>query len=399
MSKIAIIHSIYKPDTRGGAEVVVESIARGLKEKNEDVFVIAVGRENKKEDIDGVKVYRIKPFNLFNFLDINQKSIGLRFFWHIWDMFNDVQAWRVYKVLRDEKPDVVMTHNLKGLGYYIPWLLKIMKIDHIHTVHDAQLLHPSGLTDSEANLSFLARFYAWSSRRLFGSPRVVIFPSKYSQEIYNKWGFFKESERVVLGNPVNIGGVKTGKTKNSKLNLLFLGQVEEYKGIMELIQAIKRLKKENDKLDIVLHVVGSGGAFNSAKEAAGSLLDETVMFYGRLDSQGLESDIWPKIDILVNPTKVPESFGMVVLEAFSHGVPVIASRMGALPELVSDDCGFLVKSGNVDELKDKIKFILDNQNILASMSKNCSEKVKEYDIEVYLTRLAEYANLGFKAHS
>jgi len=134
--KLAIIHSIYKPYSRGGAEVVVENIANGFKKNGNDVLVIALGYKNEIKDVDGVKVYYIKPFNLFNFLDINSKPAWFRLPWHIIDMINDVQTWRIYKILKQENPDLVLTHNLKGLGYYIPWLLKIMKLRHIHTIHD-----------------------------------------------------------------------------------------------------------------------------------------------------------------------------------------------------------------------------------------------------------------------
>ena len=130
--KVAVIHSIYKPYYRGGAETVVENIVTGLKSKGEEVFVITLGYENKVEEIDGVKVYRIKPFNLFNYLDINSKPVWLRLPWHIIDMFNDVTAWKIYKILESEKPDLALTHNLKGLSYYIPRLLKTLKIKNIY---------------------------------------------------------------------------------------------------------------------------------------------------------------------------------------------------------------------------------------------------------------------------
>ncbi|MFA5021439.1 MAG: glycosyltransferase, partial [Patescibacteria group bacterium] len=184
--KIVIIHSIYKPDTRGGAEVVVENIVEGLKTAGHEVFVVAVGRDNKTELIDGLKVFRVKPFNLFNFLDINDQPVWKRLLWHPIDMFNDLQTWRVFKIISVEKPELVLTHSLKGLGYGIPQLIKILGLKHIHTVHDMQLIHPSGLLAEEQGIFKLSGLYSWLCRRLFGSPSAVVFPSEYMKEIYSR---------------------------------------------------------------------------------------------------------------------------------------------------------------------------------------------------------------------
>ena len=100
--KIVVINSVYQPDTRGGAEVVVESIVSGLKGRGHDVVVVCVGRQNKVDvisnlicelqdshghsfrsllrDDNSVKVYHIKPFNLFNFLIINHFIFSLKLF-------------------------------------------------------------------------------------------------------------------------------------------------------------------------------------------------------------------------------------------------------------------------------------------------------------------------------
>jgi len=224
--KIVVINSVYQPDTRGGAEVVVESIVSGLKGRGHDVVVVCVGRQNKVDvisnlicelqdshghsfrsllrDDNSVKVYHIKPFNLFNFLDIDRKPAWLRLPWHIIDMFSDIQIWRVYKVIGHEKPDLVLTHNLKGLGYYIPWMLRLMKIRNIHTVHDMQLLHPSGLIGEDLKLGIFAKLYSLACRKLFDSPDTVVFPSEYIKGVYDQFGFFKNSERVVIPNPIVI---------------------------------------------------------------------------------------------------------------------------------------------------------------------------------------------------
>lgn len=411
--KIAVIHSIYKPYQRGGAETAVETIVQALKNSGQEVFVITLGYENKVEVIDGVRVYRLKPFNLFNFLDINSKPAWLRLPWHIFDMFSDVQAWRVYQVLKKAKPDLILTHNLKGLGYYLPWLIRIMKIKHIHTVHDMQLIHPTGLLKPEEKINFLVRIYSWLNRRLFSSVKLVIFPSHYIKSVYEQHGFFKTAEKIVLGNPVtlrhentkaqnhentktqNHENTKAQKQLTDKMNLLFLGQIEVYKGILDLIEAVLEVEGE-----FVLNIVGEGKALLEAQNRAkghnadrhlGAQNSPKIKFWGRLSQNELEENIWPQTDLLVNPSQAAESFGMVVVEAYSHGVPVLVSNLGALPELVQEGkTGWVVADNN---WREKIEWCVWHQLELANLRAHCLAASDRYSPENYLNKLWEFAKI------
>lgn len=395
--KIAIIHSIYQPETRGGAEVVVSNLVSGLKQRGEDVCVICVGRKNEVSTIDGIKVYRIRPFNVFNFLDINVKPVWLRFFWHILDMFNDVQTWRVYKAIKKESPDLVLTHNLKGLGYYIPWLIKILKIKHIHTVHDMQLLHPSGLlNDKPGNVSSLpVIIYRWFCRWLFSSPPVVVFPSQYIKNVYERFGFFKNSKKIVLNNPIKLKDdnsqfSRRTKIPNSRFQILFLGQLEVYKGIFDLLEALKGVNGP-----WALNVVGDGKALLEAKILAqkafpdvvgGAISGPRVRFWGRLSPRELEEKIWPQIDVLVNPSQAAESFGMVVIEAQARGIPALVSNRGALPELVREgETGWVFHSQQ--ELFQKLQWLVNNQDNVSGLRQACLNRARQYDVLTYISGL------------
>lgn len=387
--KIAIIHSIYKPHVRGGAEVVVETIAKTFQKRSNDVFVISVGRKNKTEEIDGVTVYRIKPFNVFNFLDINKKSIPLRFIWHIFDTVNDVQTFRIFKVLMREKPDLVLTHNLKGLGYYTPWLLKVLKIKHVHTIHDMQLIHPSGLLGTDLKIGMLTALYMRLSRWLFRHVKTVVFPSEYIKSVYEGYGFFKQAHKVVLGNPVIMHGLVKHDSEDCKVpQLLFLGQVEEYKGIFDLLEAVKDIN-----INFNLHIVGDGLDLERAKKIVSG--DKRIKFYGQLTQKEIAHDIWPRVNLLINPTKTPESFGMVVMEACSYGIPSISANIGAISELVIEGkTGWLFESGNVSDLKDTIKTITSRLCTFGAIGMLCQEKVKEFDVGNYLNKLIESAKIN-----
>lgn len=365
---------------------MVSNVVSGLKSRGHEVLVITVGYENKMEVINGIKVYRIKPFNLFNFLDINNQPAWKRLFWHLLDMFNDVQTWRIYKVLLAEKPELVLTHNLKGLGYQVPPLLKLLKIRHIHTVHDMQLIHPSGLItdDPKFKLNLFVRLYTRFCRELFNNPDVVVFPSDYIRLVYRRYKLFTKAKMAILGNPLLIKPRKVKTTAKSRIfTLVFIGQLELYKGIIDLIKAANRLTG-----DWQLLVAGDGKAEKEARRVA--IDSPRIKFLGRLSQDELEQKIWSEADVLVNPSRTAESFGMVVIESYAHGVPVIASKIGALPELVKDGLtGWLVKPGNPDDLKRQLEFIIDNRDHLTPLTDKCLAEAEKYTIDSYLNRLLE----------
>ena len=389
--KIAFLHSIYKPYARGGAEVVAQNIVEGLKKRGEDVFVISLGRQNKIEEIDGVKVYRLKSFNLFNFLDINRQPVWLRLPWHLIDMFNFIQTKKIKNILLEEKPDLVFMQGLKGLSYWLPRTLKKMKIKHLYRVFDMQLIHPTGLLFDNENrfTAALARVYKMFCRWLFDSPELVVFPSHYVKSVYESNNFFKKSRKEVWPNPVVFSQSFTAGDRSKQspdtFNILFLGQVEEYKGIFKLIEAIGGLEG-----DWALNVVGDGQALPEAKNRA--LECHKIKFWGRLSQVELEENIWPITDLLVNPSQVPETFGLVVAEANAHCVPTLVAGRGALPELVQEgETGWVEVNGN---WRGKIKWCLDNRSALSVMRQSCMRQAQKYDLENYLNKLLEFGKMG-----
>jgi glycosyltransferase involved in cell wall biosynthesis len=381
--KIAILHSIYKPETRGGAEVVVENIVTGLKQRGHEVLVIAVGRSDEVLEINGVKVYKVKHFNLFNFFDLSQQPVWKRLLWHLIDMFNDVQTWKIYKILEAEKPELALTHSLKGLGYEVPWLLKILKIRYIHTIHDMQLLHPSGLLEDQVSLAWPVKAYLSCCRWLFGNPSVVVFPSEYIRSIYGRFRFFKKSECRILGNPLPQNTkIKMAKANlESTLTFAFVGQTEEYKGIIDLIKAVDSLGG-----DWQLLVAGEGGALREAKKLA--LDNKKVKFLGHLDQRELEQKIWSVTDLLINPSRVPESFGMGIIEAQSHGVPALVAQVGALSQVVkTGETGWFFKPKDQFDLRRQIEFILTNREKILLLKGGCLEAANQFLIDAYLNKL------------
>jgi len=96
--KIAIINNIYHPEQRGGAEVVVKGIVDMLAAAKHEVVVITGTAGPDLVENDGqVKVYRLRPGNIYYYTDAKNHNALIRLFWHIYGMFNFSLARRVKK--------------------------------------------------------------------------------------------------------------------------------------------------------------------------------------------------------------------------------------------------------------------------------------------------------------
>ena len=164
----------------------------------------------------------------------------------------------VSRIMDREEPDVMITHNLKGLGLRIPTVIRKNKIPHVHVVHDLQLIYPSGLLFAgKEKLPIYSQPFYWMYQQLcnfrFKSPDAVIFPSHYLKKEYISRGFFKESEVLVMPNPApRFSSVHRSQHKDNILRLLFVGQLEYHKGINFLLDTIK------DMDDVQLIIAGEG---------------------------------------------------------------------------------------------------------------------------------------------
>ena len=207
--KVCIISNLYPPFIRGGAEVIAAMQAEALKKSWQHVFAISTRPAQVKvigaslftssawattvDKVNDIDVYRFNPNNIYHYLDDFKYPAFIRLLWHLFDTFNIFSYFKIKKILLKEKPDVVITHNLMGIGFLIPRLLKKLEIKHVHTVHDVQLVTPSGLILKDKENNFSHRFfkiigYPRLMRHLMASPDIVISPSKFLFDCA-KWVF------------------------------------------------------------------------------------------------------------------------------------------------------------------------------------------------------------------
>ena len=172
--------------------------------------------------------------------------------------------------------------------------------------------------------------------------------------------------------------------------LLYVGRLSPEKNISTLIHALKMVKNRNTTLTLV----GDGEERETLETLVLQLgLKNRVTFLkGRFDVNA----VYQKHDALVLPSR-HEGLGIVILEAFSHNMPVIGSNVEGVAELLSDGRGILFECGNSDDLAKKITELQADKNKQRLLAKRGYDYVsKNHNIENYAAQLFKLYN-GSKA--
>lgn len=415
--KFFIISNLYEPYARGGAEGVVKTVAEGLVSRGHEVVVVtarpflhfsphgsmvqSMEPEKKSKKDSMVKILRFFPPNIYFVRNDWRHSFATRFVWRVIDSFNLPAAVMLWYALEREKPDVVLTHNLVGIGMLTSWIIRLKYFRSIQTLHDVQLIHPSGLlmwgAEERMEKSVARKIYEALMRVWLGSPSVVIAPSQWLLDFHTKRGFFRESKKIVLPNPISSASQFHGTVHGTggDIRLLYAGQLEEHKGVKWLLEIMMslRARRSNSKNheiaalpnsfvprhDVILHVAGAGSLERDVRTAA-VMNSEHIIFHGKLSRDELFKK-FAKVDALVVPSFCYENAPQIIAEALSVGLPVIASRIGGIPEFVREGIdGALFTPGNSEDFFAALKK-------LSAIKSESPPRIM--DIDEYIKKLME----------
>ncbi|MEK7665662.1 MAG: glycosyltransferase [Patescibacteria group bacterium] len=393
--KIGIITNLYPPYARGGAEIIITRLVTELLPLGHDVFVITTKSYDglaslfpELEDDSTERVYRFYPLNLYHSLRDYRFPKIIRLLWHIIDAFSPLSARSVVRILEEEQPDVVITHNLKGIGLPISRAIRHAGFAHVHHVHDVQLSVPSGLIIAgHERIRSFPRFahilHTRLCRLIVGSPDVVIFPSRFLSDFYHQRGFFKNSRMVVLPNPApRMNQLARTHRVVGPLRLLFIGQLVEHKGIRFLMETLKTFDRPFE-----LSIAGDGPIHDWVQETARD--DHRLIYVGYSNLDRLVQ-LFQNADALVIPSLCYENSPNVIYEALQAGVPVVASDIGGVAELIKEgENGFLFTAGNEGALLEAIKKLDDRKEEFFSKAEAIHATVAEHKIDRYLQRLLD----------
>lgn len=165
--------------------------------------------------------------------------------------------------------------------------------------------------------------------------------------------------------------------KDDRINLVFLGRLDEGKGVLKLIEIEKKL--QHDNIDVYWTIVGKGPFKNELHKQWSANIN--VSFKEPNTTEEVYS-ILALQDILVLPTSF-EGTPVSILECLANGVVTITNDLpGGIRDIVTEDIGFKCSINDLDEFVEKIKFLNNDNHKLKELQKNCYELSKnKYDIQ------------------
>jgi len=386
--RICLVNNLYKPFQKGGAERVVELMEQALREAGYDTHIITTRPRGGSPQPAPEVSYLPSLYH-----HLARLPAAIRLIYHIWDMFEPFLPLRISRTIRRQEADVVITHNLKGMGLLLPRLLCRQGVRHIHYLHDIQLLHPSGLVfyGQEKRLdSPLARLYQILNRKLFAHINALIAPSSWVVEMHKKRVIKKDTDAHILPSPLMPDTPEDQRQQRKSadtptVRLLYVGQIEYHKGVHILLQAITALQKRRGSKRLKLRLLGEGSDYAGMKDQYKHNPD--IIFTGKLDFKQAQK-IMQQSDCLVLPSLCYENSPNVIYEAYANSLPVIASRLGGITELVRQHGGILFTPGDSHDLARKLEHCSRNLEHYQEQAKKIRAKLAHRSLSDYSARLS-----------
>ena len=313
------------------------------------------------------------------------------------------------KLIEKQKPDIAHIHNVFPLiSPSVYYCLKRHNIPVVQTVHNYRFLCPNSLFYTRnaicekckagntmhcflnkcyKNNFLLSGLYAltfWIHGKVktFQNKIDIFIALSYFSKDKLTEGCFPKEKIEIEGNFLSQN--KTEPDYDKEDYAIFMGRLSNEKGLITLLNAFRKMNK------IKLKIAGKGGLEKELKMYTIKNNISCVEFLGFISgSERLE--LLQKARFSLIPSQCYDNFPTSALESFSVGTPVIASRIGGLPELIEEGKnGFLFESGDPDDLAEKISYLYENPDKTLEMGKYAHKCIDEkYGHQKHYERLME----------
>ncbi len=360
--KILLVHNYYQQS--GGEDIVFKAEAGLLRAYGHDIRLFTVFNDSLTNAWNKVKAAVKLPYS-------------------------KTARRKLSRELKIFKPDVVHVHNffpLLTVSIYDACVDASIPV--VQTLHNYRTICPGALLmrkgilcedciSKAAYQAVLHGCYRGSRVGSFAVARMVeahrkadtwdkkvnrfVALTEFARQKFIQAGF-PAKKLSVKPNFVSDGLSCQSMKGTTNAHALYVGRLSQEKGIKTMLRAWENTFP-------VLHVAGDGPMLEDVQGKVGNSLN----YLGKISSRevGLQMQ---SASFLVMPSECYENFPMVLCEAFSHGLPVIASRLGGMAEIVEDGkTGLHFEAGNSSDLVEKVKWMQNHPEVCKKMGENARQ--------------------------
>lgn len=358
--KIALIFHGISPDITAGSESAISLIAKYLSQAGHQVNVIVTQRKQGlpyKENRDGYCLWRIRRLNIPK----------LRLF---------SQFLGIGKILYKIQPDIIFGLGISPGGIASALFGKLFGTPSVTMVQGRDLFHGS---------KALSRF------ALMFSNKVIALTSDAKSKICH---IINRQDTQVISYGIEMKRFLSQHSEISQSHqiILYVGRLSKEKGTAYLIHSMVKIKQQIS--DAKLIICGDGPERGMLINLVGQLdLGDRIQFVGAVSAEDVVRHM--KSATLIVVPSIEEDLGIVNLEAMASGLPIIASNVGGIPDIVKDGVnGFLVNPRDVQGIADKVISLLRDKKLRVRISQNNLVRAKDYD---WVNLIKQYENICFEA--
>ncbi|MBE6903297.1 MAG: glycosyltransferase family 4 protein [Ruminococcaceae bacterium] len=186
-----------------------------------------------------------------------------------------------------------------------------------------------------------------------------------------------------IPNPFNLDTVSLENISQNK-EIVYIGWVIKTKGMEELLPAFEKVSKKNP--DWCLRIVGPYSE-EYKKHLEDNFSTSKVIFEGE-KSHDEAMELLKGAGIFILPSHT-EGFPNVVLEAMAHKKPIIATDVGAIPDIIKD-CGILIRNKNQEDIEKALEKLINDKELRESLGQEARKKLEEsYSLDIVMQRYRE----------
>jgi len=341
---ILIISPFFSPNI-GGVESHLDDLVKGLSKKYR-VYVLTYSpittADTSWKKVETSKHIYIRRFSWFgkNIFHQLEKHPIINFLYLTPYLFVRSYIWLLFN---QQKIDYIHTHGLNAaiIGNILSLCFNKKHLNSTHAIYEY------------LPKSFVSKLSAF----VYNHCDVVLAQSEFSKKQLISWGV-KKNKISFYRHWIDLTRFQPASEPPNKFTVLFVGRLIKKKGTRLFVSIAKKIPEAD------FYIIGAG----PEAEYLSHVKLKNFNFIGKIQNKDIPQ-YFKKASIFCSPVTYQEGFSRTIMEAVSSGLPVVATNMGTIPEIVSPEVSILTKC-SVDSLTKAIKSLIKNPDLYIKLRNN-----------------------------